>query len=287
MRRLGVGLGVLVVALTVEVAAGLASGSLALLSDAGHVLTDVLGMSMALAAILAARREATSRRSPQRTFGVYRAEVLAALANAVLLFGVAGWILVEAFDRLEEPPEVPGTVMLAASLFGLGANLVVFLLLRQGAKESLNVRAAYLEVLADTLGSVGVLVAGAVTVAFGWRYADPVVAVAIGLFVLPRTWKLGRDALRILLQVAPAHIDVSALQGDLAAVPGARDIHDVHVWTLTSGMEVGSVHLRAAPGEREAVLASSRDVLHRGYGLDHVTVQIEDDRSAASCERQW
>ena len=177
VRRLAIGLSVLVIALVVEVVAGVASGSLALLSDAGHVLTDVLGMAMALAAILAARREATTRRSPQRTFGVYRAEVLAALANAVLLFGVAGWILVEAFDRLEEPPEVPGTVMLAASLFGLAANLVVFLLLRQGAKESLNVRAAYLEVLADTLGSVGVLVAGVVTVVFGWRYADPVIAV--------------------------------------------------------------------------------------------------------------
>ncbi|MFR9802640.1 cation diffusion facilitator family transporter [Pseudonocardia sp. RS010] len=287
VRRLAVGLGVLLIALVVEVGAGLASGSLALLSDAGHVLTDVLGMAMALAAILAARREAAVGRSPQRTFGVYRAEVLAALANAVLLFGVAGWILVEAFERLAEPPEVPGTAMLAASLFGLAANLVVFLMLRQGAKESLNVRAAYLEVLADTLGSVGVLAAGAVTVAFGWRYADPVVAVAIGLFVLPRTWKLGRDALRILLQVAPAHVDVAALRGDLAAVPGVQDVHDVHVWTLTSGMDVGSLHLQAAPGQREAVLASSRNVLYQGYGLDHVTVQIDDDRTASRCIRQW
>jgi len=264
---------VLAVFLVIEVTVGLATGSLALLSDAGHMFTDVLGVGMALAAITAARG---SRNTDRRTFGLYRAEVLAALANAVLLFVVAAWVLVEAARRFADPPEVPGLALMLTAAAGLVANLVVFALLRDGAKESLNVRGAYLEVLADTLGSVGVLIAGAVTSMFDWRYADPLVAIAIGVFVLPRTWSLGRQAVLILVQAAPAHVDVAAVQSGLAELAGVSDVHDVHVWTLTSGMEVGSAHLQIiAAADPAAVLSSAQELLLRVHRLPHFTVQVE------------
>ncbi len=281
VRALGISLVVLLVFLVLEVVVGLATGSLALLADAGHMLTDVLGVGMALAAVVAARRGGPDDR---RTFGLYRAEVLAALANAVLLFGVAGWVLVEAVTRFADPPPVPGAALMLTAAAGLVANLVVFALLRPGAQESLNVRGAYLEVLADTLGSVGVLLAGAVTLLFGWRWADPLVAVAIGLFVLPRTWALGRRAVRILVQAAPAHVDVARVRADLAALDGVHDVHDVHVWTLTSGMEVGTAHVEVHDGGDAArVLVAARDLLAAGHGLPHVTVQVEPCGSHTRC----
>ncbi|HVL85572.1 MAG TPA: cation diffusion facilitator family transporter [Pseudonocardia sp.] len=286
VRRLAISFGVLAVFLVVELVVGLATSSLALLADAGHMFTDVLGVGMALAAITAARRSAVS---DHRTFGLYRAEVLAALANAVLLFGVAGWVVVEAGRRFADPPEVPGVALMLTATAGLAANLVVFALLRPGAKESLNLRGAYLEVLADTLGSVGVLAAGAVTVLFGWRHADPLVAIAIGLFVLPRTWSLARRAVRILVQAAPAHVDVGVVRTDLAALDGVLDVHDVHVWTLTSGMEVGSAHLTVDgdcdPG---TVLSAAQRLLTARHGLAHFTVQVEPPNSHAGCaELTW
>lgn len=286
VRRLAVALGILVAFLVLEVVVALATGSLALLSDAGHMFTDVLGVGMALAAITAAR---SSQRSDRRTFGLYRAEVLAALANAVLLFGVAGWVLFESVQRFADPPEVPGLPLMITAAAGLGANLVVFAMLRQGAKESLNVRGAYLEVLADTIGSVGVLLAGLVTLLFGWRYADPIVAIGIGLFVLPRTWSLARQALRILVQAAPAHVDVAAIRNELAELDGVRDVHDVHVWTLTSGMEVGSAHLSVdARCDPAAVLSAARDLLKEGHDLPHFTVQVEPPGSRTGCgELSW
>jgi cobalt-zinc-cadmium efflux system protein len=286
LHRLAVALGVLAASLILQVVVGLMTSSLALLSDAGHNFTDVLGIGMALAAITAAR---ASRRSDRRTFGLYRAEVLAALANAVLLFAVAGWVLVEAVQRLAHPPEVPGLPVMLAALAGLAANLVVFALLRQGAKESLNVRGAYLEVVADTLGSVGVLLAGAVTLLFGWHYADPLVAIGIGLFILPRTWSLGRQALLILVQAAPAHVDVSAIRSELAALDGVKDVHDVHVWTLTSGMEVGSAHLTiGAACDPAMVLTSAQRLLTERHQLAHFTVQVEPPGARTACtELRW
>jgi cobalt-zinc-cadmium efflux system protein len=286
LRRLTIALGVLVASFVVQVVVGLLTSSLALLSDAGHNFTDVLGLGMALAAIAAAR---ATRHDDRRTFGLYRAEVLAALANAVLLFGVAGWVLIEAVQRFTDPPAVPGVpVMLAASV-GLAANLVAFAVLRRGAQESLNIRGAYLEVLADTLGSVGVLLAGAVTWAFGWRYADPLVAIAIGLFILPRTWSLGRQAVRILVQAAPAHVDVAAVRAELGTLDGVQDVHDVHVWTLTSGMEVGSAHLTVgAACDPATVLTSARRLLLERHQLAHFTVQVEPPGSHTGCaELSW
>jgi cobalt-zinc-cadmium efflux system protein len=284
--RLWISLGVLLAFLMLEVVVGFATSSLALLSDAGHMFTDVLGVGMALAAITAARGAGTSGR---RTYGLYRAEVLAALANAALLCGVAAWVVVEAVRRFAAPPEIPGLPLMLTAAAGLAANVVVFLLLRDGAKESLNLRGAYLEVLADMLGSVGVLLAGAVTLTTGWAYADPLVAIAIGLFVVPRAVGLGRQALRILVQAAPAHVDVEQVRAQLGALPGVLDVHDVHVWTLTSGMEVGTAHLSVdAEADPGRVLSAARHLLADGHGLPHFTVQVEPPGAHTHCaELSW
>jgi len=267
--------------MVLEFAVGFATGSLALISDAAHMFTDVLGVGMALAAIVLARR---SGPTASRTFGMYRAEVLAALANAVLLFGVAGYVAVEAIGRIADPPAVPGLPVLLAAAAGLGANVVSFLVLRSGAKESLNVRGAYLEVLADLIGSVGVLLSGAITLVTGWRYADPIIGVAIGLFVLPRTWTLARRALRILFQHAPAGVDVGEISTQLAALPGVADVHDLHVWTLTSGMEVASAHLTMTAGaEQSTVLTEAQDLLSVRYAISHATLQVEGPQCARRC----
>lgn len=272
--------------MAVELTVGLRTSSLALLSDAAHLLTDVIGTGMALAAILLAKRARTSAR---HTFGLYRGEVLAALANAVLLFGVAGYVLVEAVGRVARPPEVAGLPVLLTAAFTVVGNVVCFLLLRRGAGDSLNVRGAYLEVLADLVGSVGVLVSGAVTVLFGWRYADPVIGVAIGLWVLPRTWALARKALRILFQHAPERLDVGSMSSELGGLPGVAGVHDLHVWTLTSGMEVVSAHLACRPDVAPgSVLTAAQVLLAERYQIEHATLQVESDSSECHCkEMTW
>ncbi|MER5455187.1 cation diffusion facilitator family transporter [Micromonospora sp. NPDC002389] len=279
--RLWVAFALLAVFMVVEAIGAWVTGSLALLSDAGHMFTDVLGIGMALAAITAASR---ASRDGQRTFGLYRMEVLAALANAVLLFGVALFVLVEAVRRLGEPPEVMAGPMLAVAVAGLLANIVAFLLLRSGAKESLNVRGAYLEVFGDLLASIGVIVAAGVIALTGWWYADPIVAVAVGLFILPRTYRLGRAALRILVQAAPPHLEVAEVRDALRDVEGVADVHDLHVWTLTSGMEVASAHLTLASGADLArVLAAARRLLHDRFEIEHATLQVEPDDAEGVC----
>ncbi|MEU4774993.1 cation diffusion facilitator family transporter [Micromonospora sp. NPDC023644] len=279
--RLWAAFGLLAGLMAVEAVAAFRTGSLALLSDAGHMFTDVLGIGMALAAIAATRRAGAD---PQRTFGLYRLEVLAALANAVLLSGVAVYVVVEAVRRFGDPPEVLAGPMLVVAVFGLLANVGAFALLRSGAKESINVHGAYLEVLGDLLGSLGVIGAALLIATTGWWWADPVVAVAIGLFILPRTWRLGRAALRILVQAAPEHLQVTAVHDRLAAVPGVAEVHDLHVWTLTSGMEVASAHLTMAPGaEVGAVLGAARAALHDDFQIEHATLQIEPGASPGAC----
>ncbi|MFG3423090.1 cation diffusion facilitator family transporter [Micromonospora sp. NPDC049460] len=267
--------------MVVEAVAAFRTGSLALLSDAGHMFTDVLGIGMALAAITATRRAGAD---PQRTFGLYRLEVLAALANAVLLSGVAVYVVVEAVRRFGDPPEVLAGPMLAVAVLGLLANVAAFALLRSGAKESINMQGAYLEVLGDLLGSLGVIGAALLIAVTDWWWADPLVAVAIGLFILPRTWRLGRAALRILVQAAPEHLEVARVHDRLAAVPGVAEVHDLHVWTLTSGMEVASAHLTMAPGaEVGAVLTAARTALHEDFQIEHATLQIEPGASPGAC----
>ena len=272
--------------MVVEFVVGFMTSSLALISDAAHMLTDVVGVGLALIAILVARRSAGR---PSRTFGLYRAEVLAALANAVLLFGVAGYVVFEAVSRFAAPPTVPGLPVLIAASLGLAANVASFFLLRQGSAESLTVRGAYLEVLADLIGSIGVLVSGAVMLIFGWRYADPIVGVAIGLFVLPRTWSLARRSLRILFQHAPERVDVAEMTGALRGLTGVAEVHDLHVWTLTSGMEVASAHLTICdPADQSTILRAAQELLASRYRIEHATLQLELAGSSPACdELSW
>ena len=279
--RLWCAAGLLAAFMVVETVAALLTGSLALLSDAGHMFTDVLGIAMALAAITAAGRAATDS---QRTFGLYRLEVLAALANAVLLTAVAVFVLVEAVRRFTDPPDVPAGSMLVVAFGGLLINIVAFMLLRSGAKESINVRGAYLEVVGDLLGSVGVIVAAAIIGLTGWSYADPIVAVLVALMILPRTFALGRSAVRILVQAAPKHLDITEVRARLAAVEGVCDVHDLHVWTLTSGMDVASAHLSLEPAaELGAVLTRAREALHEDFHIDHATLQVEPVNAGGAC----
>lgn len=272
--RLLAALGLTSLVMLVEVVAGFALDSLALVSGAGHMLTDVAGLGMALAAIQVAR----SRRSPAATYGFYRLEVLAALANTLLLLAVAAYVVYEAVGRFGDPIDVPGSWLLVVAVVGLVANLGSLLLLRGGAGESLNVRGAFLEVLSDLLGSVGVLVAGVVLLVWGWPYADPIVGIAIGVFILPRALRLGRDALRILLQVAPPEIDVEAARRRLLELSTVRDVSDLHVWTLTSGLRIGTLHVRPASGADAAdALREATALLRDELGIEHVTVQIDPD----------
>jgi cobalt-zinc-cadmium efflux system protein len=276
---------VLAVFMVVEVLGGVFTSSLALISDAAHMLTDVVGIGMALAAIhLAARGSERSH----RTFGWYRLEILAALANAVLLLGVALYVLVEAIHRFRDPADVLGGWMLVIAVLGLGANLVAFALLREGAKESLNVEGAYLEVLADTVGSIGVIVGAIVLTITGWTWVDPVVGVAIGVWIVPRTIRLAGQALRILVQAAPPGTDIDKLRADLAAVDGVVDVHDLHVWTLTSDMDVASAHLMVGTSvDQHRVLDRARDLLRERYGIGHATLQVEPEDHTGCDEVGW
>lgn len=288
-RPLWISFAMITAFLAVQVVIGLVTGSLALLSDAGHMATDALGLGMALAAITAANRSAhQGPTAGQHTFGLYRLEILAALANAVLLFGVAGYVLVEAVGRLDRPPEVAALPVFVVGSIGLGVNVVAFALLRPGVSESINVRGAYLEVLADTLGSVGVVVAAVVMASTGWAWVDPVIGAAIGLFILPRAWKLGRDAMRVLVQAAPAGTDLAAISAALEGIDGVRDVHDLHVWTLTSEMDVLTAHIAITDaGSTQSVLDRARAVLTERFHLSHATLQVEsgDDRSCR--EMTW
>lgn len=273
----------------VEAVGGILTNSLALLSDAGHMLTDVIGLGMALAAIQLATRFERRAESGRHTFGLYyRLEILAAFVNALLLFGVALYVLVEALRRLTGEPEVLGIPMLVVAVLGLVVNLVAFALLREGSKESLNVEGAYLEVLADTLGSVGVIIAAVLLEVFGWAWVDPVVGAAIGLWILPRTYRLGGQAVRILLQAAPPDVDLVALRADLAAIDGVVDVHDLHVWTLTSEMENASAHLMVAAGtDSHTVLDQARDLLQTHYHVEHATLQVEPDDHEGCDQVTW
>lgn len=279
-RPLAIALALTAAYLVVQVVVGVSIGSLALISDAGHMLTDTAGLAMALAAITFAQRSPTD----QQTYGRYRLESFAALGNALLLFGVAIYVLYEAIGRFQDPTDVPGVGLIVVALVGLIVNVISFLLLQAGASESINIRGAFLEVVADMIGSVGVLVAGLVMLTTGWAYADPIVGVAIGFFVLPRAYRLGRDALRILMERAPEDVSVVEVRAALAAVPGVADVHDLHIWTLTSGTNLATAHLRLCAGaSSDDVVPAACRALHEDFNLQHVTVQAEADH-AAPCE---
>lgn len=256
----------------VELVVGFSVNSLALISDAAHMGTDVVGLGMALAAVTLAARPATM----QRTYGHYRLEVLAALANGILLFIVAGYVIFEALKRFSNPPAIPGLPLLLVASVGLAINLVSFRLLSAGSKESLNLKGASLEVLGDLIGSVGVIVAAIILYTTGWAYADPIIGVGIGLFILPRTWKLVRQTLRILMEVAPPNVNLDELQEQLSELPGVEAVHDLHVWTITSGMESASGHVVVEDGaDYRVVLHSVLKHLNEKHHIEHVTIQCE------------
>lgn len=285
LRPLLISFGLVGAFLVVQVVTGIITGSLALLSDAGHMATDALGLGMALAAIQAASR---ARVHPQRTFGLYRLEILAALVNAVLLFGVAGYVLFEAIRRLSDAPDVASTPVLIVGVIGLIVNVIAFFLLRAGSKESLNLQGAYIEVLSDMLGSVGVIVAAVVWGITGWVWVDPLIGAAIGVFILPRAWRLGREAVRVLVQAAPAGLDLTVVQSELAGIGGVVDVHDLHVWTLTSDMEVATAHLMVAVGtDSHAVLDQARELLAARHGITHATLQVEPDDHNGCEDMSW
>ncbi len=281
VSRMLIAAGILTVFFAIELTTALLIGSIALLADAGHMLTDLVAMFMGLTAVLLARHGPASA---ARTYGWHRAEVFTAVANAVLLLGVAGFILYEAIERLGNAPEIPGVPMIVVAVAGLVANAAVVLLLRSHSESSLAVKGAYMEVVADTVGSIGVLIAGIVTVTTRWPYADVVVAVFVALWVLPRAIGLARAALHILSESSPRHIDVEELRSALAAVDGVTEVHDLHVWTLVPGKDMVTAHLTSS-GDSDRVLDDARALL-AARGLDHSTVQVEPPGCADDCPGQ-
>lgn len=271
-RALWIALGLTSIFLVAEVVAGIVFKSLALLADAAHMFTDVAALAIAVAAIRVARRPADAK----RTFGYHRFEILAAAFNAVLLFGVALYILYEAYRRFSAPVDVQPVGMLVVAVLGLAVNLISMRLLRAGKDASLNVKGAYLEVWADMLGSLGVIAAAVVIRFTGWAWVDTVVAAGIGLWVLPRTWVLLKESLNILLEGAPEGVDVSQVEQTIIAVEGVIGVHDLHVWVLTSGKNALTAHVVCVEGvENAALIERVKEVLADRFKVFHTTLQLE------------
>lgn len=275
-RRLAITLGLVTLYMVAEVVGGLLTNSLALLADAGHMLSDAGALALSLFAIWLAARPARS----SYTYGYYRTEILAALVNGATLVAISIFIFLEAFKRIGEPPEVQGALMMGIATGGLVVNLVGLWILNAGRNASLNVRGAWLHVMTDALGSIGAIAAGALIWLFGWRWADPVASIVIGLLVVYSSWSLLKETVGVLMESAPAGIDVDEVRDSLLDVAGVEEVHDLHVWTITSGIVSLSAHL-VAPGasERAAVLKAARKALHERFGIAHVTLQIERDRT--------
>ncbi|MFD7462242.1 MULTISPECIES: cation diffusion facilitator family transporter [unclassified Streptomyces] len=274
--RLRIALAITLTVMVVEVVGGLLADSLALIADAAHMATDALGLGMALLAIHFANLPPTQN----RTFGYARAEILAALANCLLLFGVGGYVLYEAVQRFVTPADTEGGVTLVFGGIGLVANMISLTLLMRGQRESLNVRGAFLEVAADALGSVAVLVAAAVILTTGWQAADPIASLVIALMIAPRTWKLLRETLDVLLESAPKDVDMAEVRAHILALDGVEDVHDLHAWTITSGMPVLSAHVvvrsdvLSAIGH-EKMLHELQGCLGHHFDVEHCTFQLE------------
>lgn len=283
-RRLWLVLVLTAAVLAAQAVGARVSGSLALLADAGHALTDVAGLGLALVAIRLAGRAATSR----HTFGLVRLEVLAALANAIILFVVAALVVTEAVGRWQDPPDVRPGPMVAFAAVGLVVNVVGLLLLRDGARRSVNVRAAYLEVLGDGLGSLAVVAGGLLLAATGWALLDPLASLVVAALIVPRAWTLLRHVVHVLLEAVPDDVDVDEVRAHLARTPGVHSVHDLHVWTLTSGAPVMSAHVvvddavltGAGP---DAVLEALGGCLSDHFDVAHSTFQIE---SAAHAQHE-
>ncbi|MBI3745223.1 MAG: cation transporter [Chloroflexi bacterium] len=270
--RLAVVFGLTLAIFAVEAIGGFAANSLALLADAGHLLTDVAGIGLALLAIWIGSRPA----SVERTFGYQRLEILAAIVNALLLFGVGAFIFFEAVRRLAQPPEVASGLMIAVALVGLAGNGASLWLLRDAQVASLNARGAFLEVLSDFAGSAAVIVAGLVIVLTGFGAADAIASMVIGVLIFPRTWRLLRDAVDVLLEATPKGLDMALVRSHILEAPGVIECHDLHVWTITSGMNVVSAHVIVAPdAEPATVLDHLCECLSGFFDIEHSTFQIE------------
>ena len=271
-RRLVAVFGLTLTIFAVEAVGGFASNSLALLADAGHMLTDVAGIGLALLAIWIGSRSPDT----ERTFGYQRLEILAAIVNALLLFGVGAFILFEAIRRLAAPPEVASGLMIVVAIVGLAANGASLSLLRDAQSTSLNARGAFLEVLSDFAGSAAVIVAGIVIILTGFGAADAIASMVIGVLIFPRTWRLLRDAVDVLLEATPKGLDLALVRSHILEAPGVIECHDLHVWTITSGMNVVSAHVIAEPdADPAAVLDHLCDCLSGFFDIEHSTFQIE------------
>ncbi len=272
--RLGVALGLAAAYMIAEVIGGLWTGSLALLADAGHMLSDVVALSLSVLAIRLARRPATA----QQTYGHHRTEILAALAHGLLLVGVAVYIVTEAAERIQSPQPILGGPMLVIASGGLVVNLVGLWVLSEGRHHNLNVRGAWLHVLSDALGSIGAIAAGALVWRFGWYWADPVASALIALLVVYSAWALLREAVAVLMEWAPGHVDVQQVEGCIAALPGVLAVHDLHVWTISNGMVALSGHVVAQnPTGHGKLLQEISDLLHSRFEISHATIQIESE----------
>jgi len=257
-----------------EAIGGWITNSLALLADAGHMLSDVAALALSLFALWVARRPPT----PRRTYGYYRAEILAALANGAALVAISIYVVGTAIGRLGTPPEVEAPLMMQIAVGGLVINLLSLWILGGAQGHNLNVRGAWLHVLGDTLGSVGAIGAGGVMLLFGWRWADPVASLLISVLILYSAWNLLREAVAVLLEGTPGHIDIDELRQSIVAADGVLAVHDLHVWTITSGILALSCHVVARDGaSRRGILQSLNDLLQQHYGIHHTTVQIEPE----------
>lgn len=262
-----------------EVVGGVLTGSLALLADAAHMLTDAGGLALALVAIRFAAKPAT----PEKTYGYLRVEILSALANAIVLLLLTIYILYEAYQRFLAPPEILSGPMLAVAAIGLAVNFASMKLLASGSSESLNVQGAYFEVLSDMLGSLGVIAAAVIIMLTGWKVVDPLIGAGIGLFIIPRTWRLLSQAAHILLEGVPAEVDVQLLERALREIPGVLAVHDIHVWTITSGLDAMSGHLVIEDmATSKSILRNAKIAMKENFHLEHVTIQIEDQEFRSS-----
>jgi cobalt-zinc-cadmium efflux system protein len=268
----------------IEAVGGLVSGSLALLADAGHMATDLAGLGLALFALHLAERSPT----PGKTYGWQRTEILAALANGTVLCVIAVWIAVEAVRRFAAPPAIATGPMLAVAAAGLVANLLAAGVLRGSSHGSLNLHAAFLHVLTDALGSIGAILAALAILLFDWRVADPLVAVAIAALVLASAWRLLRASVDVLMEGTPEHVDLGVLARAMREVPGVLDVHDVHVWTLTSGYHAMTAHVEVSGGsDGNAVLHELVEIARQRFEIDHTTFQLElragDEAASPGC----
>ncbi|WP_367046729.1 cation diffusion facilitator family transporter [Streptomyces sp. Je 1-332] len=274
--RLRVALSITLTVMVVEIVGGIVADSLALIADATHMATDALGLGMALLAIQFASRPATEN----RTFGYARAEILAALANCLLLLGVGGYVLFEAIQRFITPADTEGGLTIVFGVIGLVANMISLSLLMRGQKDSLNVRGAFLEVMADALGSLAVIVAAVLILTTGWQAADPIASLVIGLMIVPRTVKLLRETLNVLLESAPKGVDMGEVRSHILDLPGVEDVHDLHAWTITSGMPVLSAHVVVSTETLNAIghekmLHELQGCLGDHFDVEHCTFQLE------------